>query len=89
VGGAPHLDRGFHITQIEAPRLRYNVFDGPSLIPHRLCIADAVMTNGRVHKLLYAVEDEMGFASIGDRVFFCIPELDPWRIYGADCSTVR
>jgi hypothetical protein len=81
--------RGFRIAHIVAPRLRYNAFDGPSLIPHRHCIADAVMTNGRVHKLFYTVEDEMGFASMGDKVFFCIPDLDPWRIYGADCSTVR
>ncbi len=81
--------RGFHIAQIEAPRLRYNVFNGPTLIPHRHCVAHAVMTNGHVHKLFYSVEDEMGFASIGDKVFYCIPELDRWRVHGAYCSTVR
>ncbi|HEX2255812.1 MAG TPA: hypothetical protein VHG92_03760 [Afifellaceae bacterium] len=81
--------RGFHIAQIEYPLLRKNVFNGPSLIPHRHCVAHAVMTNGRTHALYYSIEDEMGFASIGDKVFFCIPDLDPWRIYGADCSTVR
>lgn len=81
--------RGFHITQIEHPRLRANVFNGPSLIPHRHCVARAVMTNGLAHKVYYSVEDEMGFASIGDKVFFCIPGLDPWRVHGAACSTVR
>lgn len=81
--------RGFHIAQIDHPRLRYNMFNGPSLIPHRHCVARAVMTNGHVHTVYYSVEDEMGFASIGDKVFYCIPELDRWRVYGAYCSTVR
>lgn len=81
--------RGYVIARLDHPRLRYNVFDGPSLIPHRHCVARALMTNGHVHKVYYDVEDEMGFASMGDKVFFCIPGLDRWRIYGAHCSTVR
>jgi hypothetical protein len=81
--------RGFVIHRLDKPQARYNVFDGPSLIPHRHCVARATMTNHRVYTVYYTVEDEMGFASIGDKVFFCIPELDRWRIYGAHCSTVR
>ena len=81
--------RGFVIARLDKPQLSYNVFDGPSLIPHRHCTARATMTDHRVYTVYYTVEDEMGFASIGDKVFFCIPELDRWRIYGAHCSTVR
>ena len=81
--------RGFYIAQIEYPQLSENVFNGPSLIPHRHCVAHAVMTNGVVYNVFYSIEDEMGFASVGDKVFFCIPDLDPWRVHGADCSTVR
>ena len=82
--------RGFVIARIEEPRLRYTI--GPrdlGTIPHRHCVARAVMTNGRAYTLYYTTEEEMGFASIGDGVNFCIDGLDPWRVHDGFCRTVR
>jgi hypothetical protein len=81
--------RGFEIDEIVAPRLRYQVLNGPSIILHDHCIGDAVMTDGSVRTLVYAVSRGMGFASMGDGVSFCVQGLDPWRVFGADCSTVK
>jgi hypothetical protein len=81
--------RGFEIDEIVAPRLRYQVLNGPSIILHDHCIGDAVMTDGSVRTLVYAVSRGMGFASMGDGVSFCVQGLDPWRVFGAGCSTVK
>lgn len=81
--------RGFVIDEIISPRLNYQVLNGPTSIRHDHCLARAVMTDGRVRNLYYMVERGQGFASIGNRVQFCIVGLDPWRVYGAACSTVR
>ena len=82
--------RGFVIARIEEPRPRYYI--GPrdlGTIPHRHCVARAVMTDGRSYTLYYTTEEEMGFASIGDGVNFCLAGLDPWRVHDAYCRTVR
>lgn len=81
--------RGFTIEEISSPRLRYQVNYGPSIIAHDHCQAQARMTNGRVWPVYYTVERGQGFASIGDKVRYCIVGLDPWHVYGAACSTVR
>lgn len=81
--------RGFQIDEIVSPRLRYQILRGPTAIRHDHCSARAMMTDGSVRRIYYSVERGMGFASIGDNVRFCIIGLDPWRVYGAACSTVR
>jgi len=81
--------RGFFIRYIENPRLRYKAFDGPSIIRHRHCQAEALMTNGQRYPIYYIVEDEMGLASIGDRTTYCVLGLDRWRIYDSACRTLR
>lgn len=81
--------RGFVIDKILSPQLRYQVNNGPTTIRHDRCQAQALMTNGRTRRVYYTVERRQGFASIGDKVSYCIIGLDPWRIYGAACSTVR
>jgi hypothetical protein len=81
--------RGFVIDEIRSPRLRYQILYGPSSIRHDHCAARAVMSDGSVRHLYYAIDRRMGFASIGNYIRFCIVGLDPWRIYGAACSTVR
>ena len=81
--------RGFVIDEIQSPRLRYQILYGPSSIKHDHCSARAIMTDGSTRHLYYAIDRRMGFASIGNYVRFCIVGLDPWRIYGAACSTVR
>ncbi len=82
--------RGFVIARIEAPRVRFvELEEDVGTIPRRYCLARAVMTNGRVHPLFYRTEEEMGFASIGDGVSFCLLGLDPWRVYDAACRVLR
>ena len=81
--------RGFEINEIVAPRLRYQVLNGPSIILHDHCIGNAVMTDGSVRTLVYTVSRGMGFASIGDGVNYCVQGLDPWRVFGAGCSTLK
>jgi len=81
--------RGFEIDEIISPRLRYQILNGPTSIKHDHCSARAVMTDGSIRRIYYSVERGMGFASIGNNVRFCIVGLDPWRVYGAACSTIR
>ena len=81
--------RGYEIATIENPRLRYTVFKGPSMIRHRHCRATAVMTNGARRTVFYTISAGMGFASIGQGVDFCLAGLDPWRVHGAACRSLR
>ena len=81
--------RGYEIATIERPRLRYAVFNGPSMIRHRHCRATALMTNGARRALFYTVSAGMGLASIGQGVDFCLAGLDPWRVHGAACRSLR
>ena len=81
--------RGYEIDDIEGPGLRYTVFNGPSTIRHRHCRATALMTNGARRTLFYTVSAGMGLASIGHGVDFCLAGLDPWRVHGAACRSLR
>ena len=81
--------RGYEIASIERPRLRYTVFNGPSMIRHRHCRATALMTNGARRTLFYAISAGMGLASIGHGFDFCLAGLDPWRVHGAACRSLR
>ena len=81
--------RGFEIETLENPRLRYDVFNGPSMIAHTHCQAEAHMTDGRQWTVYYTVEEGMGLASIGTGVEFCVLGLDPWYVHDRDCRTLR
>ncbi len=81
--------RGYQIAVIERPRLRYTVLRGPSRIRHRHCHASALMTDGVRRTVYYTVSAGMGFASIGNGVDFCLAGLDPWRVHGAACRSLR
>ena len=81
--------RGYEIAAVKDPRLRYSVFNGPSMIRHRHCRATAIMTNGARRTLFYTVSAGMGFASIGHGVDFCLAGLDPWHVHGAACRSLR
>ena len=80
--------RGFVIADLDNPRFRY-VFDEPTMIPKIRCEADVVMTNGTRSTLYYEIQKGQGFASIGDRVLYCVVGLDPWHIYNEACRVVR
>ncbi len=84
------LKRGLGITALRHPHenRREPTSEKPS--PGRLyCHATAEMTDGRDRKIWYLIEAGWGFASIRDNVEFCIAGLDPWKVYGAGCLSVR
>ena len=81
--------RGYQIAAIEGPGLRHTLFNGPSVIRHRHCRATALMTNGARRTLFYTISAGMGLASIGNGVDFCLAGLDPWRVHGAACRSLR
>jgi len=81
--------RGFVIDSLVNPKHRYVAGTAPARVLHDHCAAEAIMTNGMTRRVYYIVEEGMGFASIGDGVDFCVLGLDPWRVYDADCRTMR
>jgi hypothetical protein len=81
--------RGFTIASLHNPRPSGHLFHEPGIVKRDYCMAEAVMTNGRQHIVYYAVEHDLGFASIGDYVDFCVLGLDPWRVHDGACRTVQ
>ena len=81
--------RGFMMASLSNPRVNYPMLNGPSMISQVRCIADATMTDKTQRTVFYSVEAEMGFASLGKGVDFCVLGLDPWRIHDDECRTVR
>lgn len=59
------------------------------LVGRTYCEATVVMNDNVPRPLWYEVETTMGFAGIGDNVEYCVGGLDPWRVYGAYCLSVR
>jgi hypothetical protein len=53
------------------------------------CHATAHMNDGRKRQIWYLIENGMGFAGYRDNVEFCIDGLDPWKVHGAWCRSVR
>ncbi|MGV3552385.1 hypothetical protein [Rhizobium sp.] len=60
-------------------------------VDRRWCRAKARMNDQTVRDMWYILEKPWGLA--GTPLFssteFCIVGLDPWKIYGKDCSTIR
>ena len=81
--------RGFVMERLENARPNVHPYAEPGIIRRDYCVADAVMTNGAVHTVYYAIEHGLGFAGIGRYVDFCVHGLDPWRVHDASCRTVR
>ncbi len=61
----------------------------PSLIGRRYCEARATAHDGSRLPVYYLVETHRYFAGIGAKVTFCVPQHDRWRVYDANCRTVR
>lgn len=77
------------ITGFQGPRPQVGGYNNVSMIPHERCTADAMMTDGRIHRAYYVIEQGTGFASVGRGLDFCVDGLDPWRVHDGDCRTVR
>jgi hypothetical protein len=81
--------RGFVMDSLENPRPSGHPYAEPGLIARDFCVAEAVMTNGDLRTVYYAVEHGVGFAGIGHYVDFCVLGLDPWHVHDGACRTVR
>jgi hypothetical protein len=81
--------RGFIMASLANGRESGHPYFEPGLIRRDYCVADSVMTNGSAHSVFYAIEYDVGFASIGNYVDFCVLGLDPWHIHDEACRTVR
>jgi len=54
----------------------------------RYCGATADFSDGRSRMIYYLIEDEAGFASVGDGVKFCVSGFDRWRVYNGYCRLI-
>lgn len=54
----------------------------------RYCGATADLSNGKARTVYYMIVDEMGFASLGDGVQFCVQGFDRWRVYNGNCRLI-
>ncbi len=57
-------------------------------IARRYCGATVVLSDGSRPYMNYLIEDEMGFASIGDNVEFCVAGFDRWFVYNGRCRLI-
>jgi hypothetical protein len=63
---------------------------GPGLIDRRHCGATAHLSNGRRAEVVYIIEGpRVGIFSIGWHVESCLSGHDPYRVYDAQCRSIR
>lgn len=67
----------------------YQPMGGYKEIERRYCQGMALISTGEQRTLYYVVEYPMGFAGVGWRAEGCVLGLDPWKIYGANCESLR
>ena len=63
--------------------------NGRREIERRYCQGTALISTGERRTLYYVVEYPMGFAGVGWRAEGCVLGLDPWKVYGANCESLR
>lgn len=65
--------------------------DETHTVQRKWCHAKARMSDRTVRDMWYLIEKPWGFAGIPllASAEFCIVGLDPWKVYGKDCSTIR
>lgn len=81
--------RGFVMERVENPRPNLHPYVEPGLIRRDYCIAEAVMTDGAIYTVYYAIEYGLGFVGLGRDVDYCVLGLDPWHVHDGSCRTVR
>jgi hypothetical protein len=94
VDGKYRKYNGTHMFLIDIlnPKLNYErKRDEYHVTGRKFCHAGARMSDGRTRDLWYILETPGGFAGPPKlaNLEFCIAGLDPWHIYGKDCSTIR
>ena len=84
------LQRGLAIEQIEeAHHNKSRVGDQYWSIPRLYCHGTARMNDGSKRTIWWLIEGGMGFAGLRDNLEFCISGLDPLKVHGAWCRSVR
>lgn len=58
-------------------------------ISRRYCAAQVHLSDGRSRPIWYLIEGDMGYASIGDNVEFCVSGFDRWMVYNGGCRVLR
>jgi hypothetical protein len=89
-----HQTRNF-LVEIINPTLTYErKRDETHNVGRKFCHATVRMTDGNRHEkrdMWYVIAVPWGFSGPPklSGVEFCIAGLDPWHVYGKDCSTIR
>ena len=68
---------------------RYEGEDEKHPIFRQYCRADALLSDGRTHRVWYLIEGDQGFASLGTNVEFCVDGFDRWHVYNGGCRVLR
>lgn len=84
------LKRGLAINSItQTRRNRVSYGDQYWSIPRLYCHGTAHMNDGKERTIWWLIEGGMGFAGLRDNLEFCISGLDPFKVHGAWCRSVR
>ncbi|KTR06216.1 hypothetical protein NS365_08125 [Aureimonas ureilytica] len=67
----------------------YQPKGGHKLIERRYCQGTALISSGERRTIYYVIEHPMGFAGVSWRAEGCFLGLDPWKVYGANCESLR
>ena len=80
------------LVDIINPTLKHEVQrDEDHRVGRQFCQAKVRMSDGQKRDMWYLLATPWGFSGtppLGG-VEFCIAGLDPWHVYGKDCSTIR
>lgn len=80
------------LTDVINPKLQYErKRDDYHNVGRKFCHATARMNDGKKRDMWYVLETPWGMAGPPKLagLEFCIAGLDPWHVYGKDCSTIR
>lgn len=67
----------------------YQPLGGYKEIERRYCQGTALISTGERRTVYYVVEYPMGFAGVSWRAEGCVLGLDDWKVYGANCESLR
>lgn len=85
-------ETGLRLDEIANPTLTYERHrDEYHNVARQFCHATAVLSDGSRRDVWYLIAQPWGFGGTPGThsLEFCIAGLDPWHVYGKDCSTVR
>ena len=81
---------GLAVSRIDGVSQRALRLGAPGFVDRRYCGATAWLSDGRLSELVYLIEGPMlGPFSYRWGVQSCLPGFDPYRVYSADCRTLR